>query len=369
MTVLATYELHGDVADARARAEALAVEQSHEFPPELAPAEAAASRAHVVGLDVLAPDRALARIAFPDALAGDELGQLLVMVFGNCALLPGVRLVDLDVPPELAAAIGGGPGLGVAGVRRVLGVPDRPVLATALKPVGLPTADLAALAGAFAAGGIDLIKDDQGLGDQHWSPYAERVPRIAEAVAEANAATGGTSRYLPCFDAPPETVEQRLRIALDAGAGGLLVVPGVGGLDLVRWLARNTPDDFVLLAHPALLGALAVSPTAGIAPGVLYGPLLRLAGADAAIFPSYGGRFSFTLQDCRAIAEGCARPFAGLEPALPAPGGGMRPDRVRELVEFYGRDVVLLIGGELHRDGDPRGTATRFRELVESLPA
>jgi ribulose-bisphosphate carboxylase large chain len=43
----------------------------------------------------------------------------------------------------------------------------------------------------------------------------------------------------------------------------------------------------------------------------------------------------------------------------------MSLDRVPELVEFYGHDVVLLIGGELHRDGDPRGTAERFRALVD----
>ncbi|WP_375406142.1 RuBisCO large subunit C-terminal-like domain-containing protein [uncultured Amnibacterium sp.] len=367
MTVRAVYALTGDVRDARSRAEALAVEQSHEFPPDLAPVKAAPSRAHVVGLEERGPDLALATVEFPDDLAGDELTQLMVMVFGNCALLPGVRLVDLDVPAALAAAMGGGPALGVEGVRRALGVPDRPILATALKPVGLPTEDLAGLARQFAEGGIDLIKDDQGLGNQRWAPYAERVPRIAEAVAAGNAVSGHSARYLPCFDAPPELVEERLRIALDAGAGGLLVVPGVGGLPLLRWLARNTPDDFVLLAHPALLGSLAVSPTSGIAPGVLYGSLLRLAGADAAIFPSYGGRFSFTQDECRAIADGCAGPFAGLPASLPTPGGGMSPDRVPELVDFYGRDVVLLIGGELHRGGDPRGSSERFRALVESV--
>jgi len=365
MTVRAVYALTGDVAEAPARAEALAVEQSHEFPPDLAPEKAAPSRASVLAVEEAGPDLALATVEFPDELAGDELTQLLVMVFGNCALLPGVRLVDLEVPDELAAAMGAGPALGAAGVRRVLGVPERPILATALKPVGLPTEDLAALGRAFAEGGIDLIKDDQGLGNQRWSPYAERVPRIAEAIAEGNAASGHAARYLPCFDAPPELVEERLRIAVDAGAGGLLVVPGVGGLPLMRWLARNTPDDFVLLAHPALLGGLTVAPDSGIDPDVLYGLLLRLAGVDAAVFPSFGGRFSYTPEECRSIADGCARPFAGLPASLPAPGGGMRLDRVPELIEFYGHDVVLLIGGELHRDGDPRGTAERFRALVD----
>jgi ribulose-bisphosphate carboxylase large chain len=369
MTVRAVYALTGDVADAEARAEALAVEQSHGFPPELAPAKAAPSLAHVLAVEEAGQELALATVEFADELVGDELTQLLVMVFGSCALLPGVRLVDLDVPPELAAAMGGGPALGVQGVRRVLGAPDRPILATTQKPVGLPTEDLADLGRRFAEGGIDLIKDDHGLGNQHWSPYAERVPRIADAVAAGNAASGNAARYLPSFDAPPELVEERLRIALDAGAGGLLVVPGIGGLPLVRWLARNTPDDLMLLAHPAVLGGLSVSASSGIESDVLYGLLLRLAGVDAAILPSFGGRFSFSEEECRSIADGCRRPFAGLAPSLPAPGGGMSPDRVPELVGFYGRDVVLLIGGELHRGGDPKGAAERFRALVESLPA
>jgi len=41
----------------------------------------------------------------------------------------------------------------------------------------------------------------------------------------------------------------------------------------------------------------------------------------------------------------------------------MSVERVPEMVEFYGRDVVLLIGGELHR-GSRRERARAMREAA-----
>ena len=37
---------------------------------------------------------------------------------------------------------------------------------------------------------------------------------------------------------------------------------------------------------------------------------------------------------------------------LPVPAGGMRLDRVEELIRFYGPDVMLLVGGSLYLAGD-----------------
>lgn len=362
--IRATYELHGPAAEAERRAAALAVEQSHEFPTELAPEHSLVSLARVVGLTEVHPTLVQVQVDFPADLAGDDLSQLLVLLFGNVSLQPGVRLVDVDLPGALAQ-VGPGPRVGVDGLRALLGAPSRPLLATALKPVGLSTAELAARAEAFALGGIDLVKDDQGLASQRWSPYEERVAAVAEAVAAANARTGGRTLYLPTLSGPAETLERRVRLGLDAGVGGFLVLPGVGGLDEVRHVASLVPPGTPLMAHPALLGSFVADPTHGIAPELLFGPLLRLAGADVVVFPSFGGRFSFTREQCEAIAEGLRRPFGDVPAALPAPGGGMGLDRVPELLDTYGADVVLLIGGELHRGGDLRRAAEEFRAAVE----
>ena len=363
-TITATYQIFGD--DARARATGLAVEQSHELPTELAPESALVSLGAVTDFDQSADGLAVATVEYPAELAGGELAQLLVLLLGNVSLQDGIRLIDVDLPESLVAELGGGTRLGTPGVRRVLGVPDRPLLATALKPVGLDVAGLTTMATELAIGGIDVIKDDQGLANQVWAPYRERVARVAEAVREANASSGRSAVYLPAVAGPVEQFEERLRFAAESGAGGVLLMPGISGFDAVRRAAAVLPADAVIMAHPSFLGGFTASGTHGIAPDVLFGPLMRIAGADTVIFPSAGGRFSLTVEQCRAIAESSARDLAGLTASLPAPGGGMSIERVPELVELYGPDVLLLIGADLHRGGDLRGSAERFRAAADA---
>jgi ribulose-bisphosphate carboxylase large chain len=55
-----------------------------------------------------------------------------------------------------------------------------------------------------------------------------------------------------------------------------------------------------------------------------------------------------------------------MKTAFPSPGGGMTLDRVQEIVEFYGNDVALLIGGDLHRGDNLAETAAGFRVAVEA---
>ena len=97
------------------------------------------------------------------------------------------------------------------------------------------------------------------------------------------------------------------------------------------------------MAHtiPALTGA------ARIHPALLFGKLFRLFGADAVIFPNHGGRFGYSPETCRAIAATALSTHDGLNPCVPVPAGGMSLGRVGEMLDFYGSDVMLLIGGAL----------------------
>jgi ribulose-bisphosphate carboxylase large chain len=260
----------------------------------------------------------------------------------------------------------GGPRCGRAGLRELLGVPRRALLGTAIKPLGLGPSELAVLAGAFARGGIDLIKDDHGLADQPFGRFEERVTRCAAAVAEANAASGRRCLYLPNVTAPADQLVARARFAREAGAGGLVISPGLAGLDGMRRLAGDGGIGLPIMCHPALLGSFTVSAEAGIAHGALYGQIARLAGADATIFPSFGGRFSFSEAECRDLVDGTERVMGAIRDCFPVPAGGMSLARVGELLEFYGRDVILLIGGDLHRHGARvEDGCRRFVELVE----
>ena len=357
--ITAVYEITAE--DPAARAALVAVEQSHELPTELAPANAVRdSLAHVRDV-VERPGRpALVTVDYPAGLAGGELGQLLVLLLGNVSLQDGVRLVDVTLPAALVDALGG-PRLGVAGIRALVGEPAGALLATALKPVGMTSEQLAALAYEVAAGGLHVVKEDQSLANQPWAPFAERVPRVADAVRRANPNTV----YLPVVNggAGGFAFAEQVRLARRAGAHGVLVMPGVAGFGALAHAAELF-DGGMVLAHPSFLGGFTASGSHGIAPDVLFGTLLRLAGADASIFPSWGGRFSLSREQCLAIAEAARRPLPGVRPMLPTPGGGMSIDRAPELLDAYGPDTLFLVGGDLRRGDDPRRAAERLVAAV-----
>ena len=75
----------------------------------------------------------------------------------------------------------------------------------------------------------------------------------------------------------------------------------------------------------------------------------------------------FGSRSSSAVATRARAPLAGAAATLPAPGGGMSIDRVPELVEAYGRDVVLLIGTDLFRRNTPRANAERFLAAAHSV--
>ncbi len=359
----AVYEFHGDVTEAEARINALRVEQTIEFPADLVPDDDI--QREIVGriesIDVVDSGLVRAVVSYAVETTGYELPQLINVLWGNSALLPGIRLADFTLPDSLLDVMPG-PQFGIQGLREMFDAPSRPLLATALKPMGLSAERLAAFAHDLALGGMDMIKDDHSLANQPFAPFVERVQRCAEAVAEANSKSGYNSVYMPSVNAPYDQLEARVEAAMDAGAGALLVLPGITSFDQMRYLATRV--DVPIMGHPAFLGSYSASPTGGVAHGKLYGTMMRLAGADLSVYPNYGGRFSFTRAECRDVATALKEPLGDINPAFPSPGGGMTLARVDEIVEFYGNDVALLIGGDLYRGDDMVATAAGFRAAV-----
>jgi ribulose-bisphosphate carboxylase large chain len=344
------YAFTGDAREARAKVEAVCLEQTVEFPADLLPA--GDIRDHLVGrIERFEPSgeaRFEADVSYALEVAGDELPQLMNVVFGNTSIKPGVRVLRLELPERLLARFRG-PRFGRLGLRERLGVATGPLLMTALKPLGLSAPLLAELAYRFARAGVDIVKDDHGLANQPIARFEARLAACVAAVARANAETGGRSVYVPHVIGPAMAVFERARAAASAGAGGVLVCPGLIGFDTMRALADDDAVALPIVSHPAWYGSFVTATEHGIAHYPLYGQLQRLAGADASIFPNAGGRFAFSLAECGAIAAGCGDPFGSLAPIFPTPGGGMELDTVAAMRALYGDDVIYLLGGGLHR--------------------
>jgi ribulose-bisphosphate carboxylase large chain len=108
-----------------------------------------------------------------------------------------VVLTDVALPQELLA-IFGGPRHGLHELRRRVGAPARALTCSPLKPQGVPAARLAELAKNFAQGGVDYIKDDHGLADQDYSPFAARVDAVAAALRRRATCRASRAISTPC---------------------------------------------------------------------------------------------------------------------------------------------------------------------------
>jgi ribulose-bisphosphate carboxylase large chain len=343
---LVTYHVRSDAAGIAARARTIAIEQSVEMPVEAIdePDIVRDVVGEVADIADLGNGRFAVRIALAAATVGTDPGQFLNMLFGNTSLHDDVVLHDAEIPPALLAAHRG-PNVGLAGLRARLGAGRRALTCSAIKPQGLPPDRLATLVERFALGRLDFVKDDHGLADQACSPFAARVAACAAAARRAAAATGHPTRYVPSVTGTLDAMRAQTRAARDAGLDTVMVAPMIAGLANVAALTRDFPG-MAFFAHPTLGGA------ARIAPALLIGTLFRLVGADAVIFPNHGGRFGYSPATCRAIAAAALGPHPALRPAVPVPAGGMTRARVPEMLDFYGPDVMLLIGGSLLAAGD-----------------
>jgi ribulose-bisphosphate carboxylase large chain len=351
----AVYRVTDSAANIAARAKAIAVEQSVEMP--VAAITDPMVLNDIVGrvddIGDLGDGVFEVRIGLAVATTGLEAGQLLNMLFGNTSMHPDVVLHDVELPDEIFAAFGG-PRHGIEGLRAMVGAGNRALTCSALKPQGLPPEGLAAIAGQMAKGGLDFIKDDHGIADQAYSPFAARVPLIAQAVAK----TGARTAYLPSLSGHLEQMRRQVEIARAAGLKGVLIAPMIAGLATFHQLVRDNPD-IAFFGHPAMTGS------GQIAPPLLFGKLFRLLGADAVIFANHGGRFGYTPVTCTVLAQTALSSWGGLKPAVPVPAGGMTLARVPEMLQFYGKDVMLLIGGDLLSAGDRMADeAAKFQRAV-----
>ena len=363
-----TYLISGDKTEARESAKALCLEQTVELSDSMVPD--GDLRDAIVGqienswqieVDLFEFD-----ISYAVELTNFELPNLISVIFGNTSMKRGVRVQGAEFSESLVKHFSG-PRFGTRGIRERLGVPRRPLLGTALKPVGYSTQLLAASAYEYALGGIDIIKDDHGICNQKFSTFKDRARQCAAAVNRANEKTGGSSIYVPNISGPVDQVLERALFAKEVGAGGVELFSGIVGFDFLRMLAEDDRLDLPIFHHPALLGTYFINPREGLSLEFLFGQLIRLAGADAAIFTGHGGRFPTTREDCQRLARNAAKDMGGcIKPILLMPGGGMTIDRVEDMLDVYGNDVVMLVSGGLYSLGPDLVTNCYiFREKVD----
>nr|UOH28349.1 RuBisCO [Candidatus Magnetoovum sp.] len=350
-TIDITYEItiRAD-EDIRTICREIALEQTVELPDELV--QSAFIRKSIIGKVQSInqvnekPHLYSVIIAYNPEISGHNIPQLLNLLYGNISLKNNIKIVNVAFPDSFLEHFFG-PAYGISGIRQLTGIWGRPLFSTALKPMGLEPKEFAAIAKSFALGGGDIIKDDHGLDNQSFSNFYERVARCQDAVSTVYAKTGQKTLYFPNICVNFEEIERTLDYAKRLSVEGVLVSPFLMGADIMRYISKQY--GFIIMAHPALTGTFFSYSAHGISATVLLGTLFRLFGADISVYPNTGGRFGFTLDECKEInARLTTKPLGKLKGAFGAPAGGMSIDNIEDMAKHYGPDVVYLIGGALH---------------------
>ncbi len=312
----------------------------------------------------------IARIAYPiELFEPGNLPNIMSSVAGNVfglGDLKYLRLLDVKLAPKLIKSFPG-PAFGIPGIRKALKVPKRPLVGTIIKPkLGLRTKDHAAVAYSAWIGGCDIVKDDENLSSQKFNPFEKRVIETLDQRDRAEEETGDRKVYLINVTAETKEMLRRAEFVEDHAGRVAMIDILTCGFSAVATL-RNQGFNLILHGHRAMHAAFTKLSEHGIAMPVIA-VASRLLGIDQLHVGTAVGKMSEDRQEVETNIRECTQPLQGLLPTLPVASGGLHPRLVPQLIDIFGKDVVIQAGGGIH--GHPRGTeigATAMRQAVEAV--
>jgi len=309
------------------------------------------------------------KIAYPIELF--ELGNMpniLSSVAGNVfglRALKNLRLGDIRFPARLVESFKG-PKFGIDGVRRLLGVYNRPLVGTIIKPkLGLKTTDHARVAYDAWAGGCDIVKDDENLSSQTFNPFEDRLTKTLESRDKAEEETGERKVYMINVTAETREMVKRAESVLKHGGEYIMVDILTCGFSALQTL-RDQDFNLVIHAHRAGHAAFSKNPLHGISMRVIS-KVARAVGVDQLHVGTVVGKMFETKEEVAENCEALKMLMHGLKPVLPVASGGLHPRLVPALVEFFGKDFAIQAGGGIHghKDGTVAG-AKAMRQAVDA---
>ncbi|MEA2045593.1 MAG: RuBisCO large subunit C-terminal-like domain-containing protein [Euryarchaeota archaeon] len=363
MEVITKYYVETDLPIAKA-AEAIAAEQSTGTWTEVEKAKYVESLAG----RVIGAEGNLVEIGFPEELfEPGNIPQYLSVVAGNLfglGSIDKVRLLDVIFPESLVRAHQG-PRFGIEEARNILGVHDRPLAGTIIKPkVGLNPKDTAEVAGQAVRGGLDLIKDDETLTDQAFCPMTDRVEAVMAELDRVETKTGKKAFYAVNVTTGADEILERAEKVTDRGANMVMVDVLTAGFSALEVLSRNVKVP--VHVHRTMHGAMTRDRHHGISM-VAISRLVRLAGGTNLHTGSYLGKMAGDVGELDACRDALREGWYGLRRVFPVASGGLHPGNVSANLDGYGVDCIVQAGGGVH--GHPGGTADGAKAMVQAVDA
>lgn len=310
-----------------------------------------------------------ATIYYPYGNFGTKIPNLLTAVCGEGVFhapdVAAVRLLDIEFPESFLSDFQG-PQFGVAGLREMLGVYDRPLTFGVIKPnVGLPPEPFAELGYQAWLGGLDVAKDDEQLGDVAWSSVDERSRRLGALRKKAETETGEKKAYLCNITDEVDCLLAQHDLAVANGATMVMVNGMTTGFSAVRMLRKHARVP--LVSHFDFMGPYIQLPWFGVKDKV-FTKIQRMAGYDVLIYPGLDSRLKTTKEDVLENSEACLGELGNLKPMLPVPAGSQWAGSLGELHKLLGTVDFGIVPGRAvfgHPMG-PKGGAMSLRQGWEA---
>jgi len=314
--------------------------------------------------------RADAVIGYPLEAVGTDLAALMTITVGGVYAargLSGIRVMDIDLPPDWACHPG--PQFGVAGSRRLMGVAAGPMIASIIKPsLGLSPEETAEVVKTLCAAGVDFIKDDEKLMSPAYSPLEARVAAIMPVIRDHEQRTGKRVMYAFGISSADPDLMMRNHDCVVAAGGNAAVINinsiGYGGMSFLRRRSalclhahRNGWD--ILTRHPALGMEFRA-----------YQKIWRLLGVDQFQVNGIAAKYWEPDESFVKSFDDCLTPiFSKDDRALPVVCSGQWGGQAPETYARTGQrlDLMYLGGGGIH--GHPGGAAAGVAAIRQAWAA
>ncbi|WHH57125.1 RuBisCO large subunit C-terminal-like domain-containing protein [Petroclostridium sp. X23] len=308
----------------------------------------------------------LIQIAFPAVNFGAQFPMMLTTLLGNDASTSAqVKLVDLQLTESFASQFGG-PNFGIEGIRNLAGEKSRPLILNMIKPcIGFSPEVGAKIFYETAMGGVDLIKDDELLGNPDFCPVVERVKAYNSASKAAYEKTGKRVIYIPNITDSVDRVLDHAKRAVEAGAKVLMINFATVGYSMLHTLAKTV--NVPILGHYAGAGMFYEGIHSGMSSPLAVGKLPRLAGADIVMINTPYGGYPLRYQKYIQTVQALSLPYYKIKPTMPSVGGGVHPGITERYIKELGTDIILSPGGAIH--GHPEGAAAGVRAMRQAIDA
>jgi len=308
------------------------------------------------------------QIAFPIVNFRPQIPQLFTSVIGNISITHGLKLVDLAFPKEWLKGFKG-PKFGLDGIRKLLKVPERPMLNNMVKPCTGHTAEVAAdLVYKAAVGGCDVVKDDELISNPVFNTLEDRIVAVMEAVDRADSEKGEKTLYtINISNRLPDIFEYADKV-IELGANAIMVNFVATGYAVLRKLAEDPSIKVPILGHMDFSGALMGGEWNGLSSILVLAKLPRICGADSVVVPAPYGKAEILDERYENILRALRFPFQHIKPTLPMPSGGITAGMVETAMKDAGKDILIGSGGGIHSHPDgPIAGAKAFRQAIDAV--